>query len=148
MREWFYVEGSAQVGPVAEAEVLRLIEAGTIRRWTMVWSDGMPDWVCAGDVPALFPEPSRRPAAEEIGAAGTGRIESHLAKAILSTILCCLPFGIVAIVYAARVPGEVAAGDYPGARESSRLANLWGNVAVITGIVSGVVFGAMNIVFD
>lgn len=35
---------------------------------------------------------------------------TYLAPAILTTIFCCLPFGIVSIVYAAQVNGKLAAG--------------------------------------
>ncbi|MGH8109014.1 MAG: CD225/dispanin family protein [Arenimonas sp.] len=45
--------------------------------------------------------------------------------AILATLLCCIPGGIVAIVYAAQVDGKLAAGDYQGALESSNNAKLW-----------------------
>ena len=38
-------------------------------------------------------------------------IKSYLAESILITVLCCLPFGIVGIVYASKVSGLVAAGD-------------------------------------
>ena len=50
---------------------------------------------------------------------------THLVWAILTTLLCCWPLGVVAIVYAARVDGLRAGGDLPGARRASRLAGLW-----------------------
>ncbi len=52
-------------------------------------------------------------------------IPTHLAGAILVTLFCCLPLGIVSIVYAARVSGLVAAGDVAGARQASRSAAQW-----------------------
>jgi uncharacterized membrane protein YvbJ len=61
------------------------------------------------------------------GTAGTTprSVPSYLAQAIIVTLLCCLPFGIVAIVYAAQVNGKVAAGDYAGAVEASNKAKTW-----------------------
>ena len=53
------------------------------------------------------------------------KVESYLVLAIVVTVLCCLPFGIVGIVYAAQVNPKVQAGDIAGARESSRKAKLW-----------------------
>ena len=53
------------------------------------------------------------------------QIQSYLVFAIIVTVLCCLPFGIPAIVYAAQVPGKVAAGNIAGALESSRKARMW-----------------------
>lgn len=52
-------------------------------------------------------------------------IPNHLVWAILSTLFCCLPLGIVSIVYASQVDGKRAAGDIAGAREASGKAKLW-----------------------
>jgi len=52
-------------------------------------------------------------------------IPSYLVQAILITLCCCLPFGIVSIVYAAQVGGKITAGDYRGAMESSQKAKMW-----------------------
>ena len=63
--------------------------------------------------------------------------------AILVTIFCCLPFGIVSIVYAAQVDGKLARGDVEGARHASQNAKMWVWVAFGVGIASsavGVVF--------
>ena len=56
--------------------------------------------------------------------------DTHLAKAIIATILCCLPLGVVAIVYACKVDSLYAAGDYQGALSASRKASLWGNWSI------------------
>jgi hypothetical protein len=53
------------------------------------------------------------------------RIENNLVLAIIVTVLCCLPFGIVGIVYAAQVNTKALTGDLAGARESARKARLW-----------------------
>ncbi len=54
-----------------------------------------------------------------------GDVPTYLVQAILTTIFCCQPFGIVAIVYAAQVGSKLAAGDYVGARQSSDSAKMW-----------------------
>jgi hypothetical protein len=53
------------------------------------------------------------------------QVPNYLVQAILVTLFCCLPFGIVAIVYAAQVNGKLQAGDYQGALDSSKNAKLW-----------------------
>jgi hypothetical protein len=58
-----------------------------------------------------------------------------LVWAILSTLCCCLPFGIVAIVYAAQVDGKYASGDYHGAADSASKAQTWCWVSFGIGIV-------------
>ena len=65
-------------------------------------------------------------------------VPNYLVQAILTTIFCCLPFGIVSIVYAAQVNGKVAAGDRAGALQSSRNAKMWAWIAFGAGLVLGV----------
>jgi hypothetical protein len=60
----------------------------------------------------------------EAGAAPE-RIPNYLAQSILVTLLCCLPLGIPAIVFAAQVNGKIQAGDVTGARDASRKAKMW-----------------------
>jgi hypothetical protein len=66
-------------------------------------------------------------------------IPSYLAQSILVTIFCCVPFGIVAIVYAARVSSLLAAGDYQGALEASSKAKMWCWIAFLPGLISMVI---------
>ena len=61
---------------------------------------------------------------------------NYLVWAILSTIFCCLPFGIVSIVYAAKVDNLWNAGKYYEAEDASRKAKIWMLVAVIIGVIS------------
>jgi len=56
--------------------------------------------------------------------------------AILSTLCCCLPLGIVSIVYASKVDGLWAAGDYFGAENAAQSARTWFWWAFGLGIVS------------
>ncbi|MGI9085838.1 MAG: CD225/dispanin family protein [Aeromicrobium sp.] len=65
---------------------------------------------------------------------------SNLVWGILTTLLCCLPFGIVSIVYAARVDGKWSAGDAAGAQSDSDNAKKWAIIAAITGAVLGVLY--------
>jgi len=61
-------------------------------------------------------------------------VPNYLVFAILTTVLCCLPAGIPAIVYAAQVNGKLMAGDYAGARAASNNAKLWCWVAFGIGL--------------
>lgn len=63
-----------------------------------------------------------------------GRPSSHLALSILVTLLCCVPFGIVAIIYASKVDSSWNAGKEAEAWEYSRKArnwSLWGIAALL-----------------
>ncbi len=69
-------------------------------------------------------------------------IPNYLVHAIVVTLCCCLPLGIVGIIYASQVNTKLAVGDVAGARRASKLARTWTLVALILGIVSiGVVSG-------
>jgi len=66
---------------------------------------------------------------------------NHLVWAILTTVLCCLPLGVVSIVFAAQVNSKWSAGDVQGAQDASRKARLfalWGTIigaVVVVGYV-------------
>ncbi len=64
----------------------------------------------------------------------TQTIPNYLVQAILVTIFCCLPFGIVAIVYAAQVNGKLQAGDTAAATDASKKAKTWCWVAFGVGL--------------
>lgn len=53
------------------------------------------------------------------------KVSSHMVEAILVTLFCCLPFGIVSIIYASKVNARLAMGDVEGAKAASRSANRW-----------------------
>jgi hypothetical protein len=61
---------------------------------------------------------------------------SYLAWAILSTLFCCLPAGIVSIVFAAQVNGKFSAGDYQGALAASRNAKTWATISTVAGVAA------------
>ena len=69
---------------------------------------------------------------------------NYLVWAILSTIFCCLPFGIASIVFAAQVNGKWASGDYAGAQASSEKAKRFAIIAAVIGvIVNGIYFAVV-----
>ena len=62
-------------------------------------------------------------------------VPNYLVWAILTTLFCCLPLGVVSIVYAAQVDGKRAAGDLVGAHKSSHNAKMWAIYSAIAGPV-------------
>ena len=63
--------------------------------------------------------------------------DSNLVWGILCAVLCCLPFGIVSIVYASKVSGLWTQGRYDEAQKASADAKKW----AIWGAVAGVIVG-------
>lgn len=71
---------------------------------------------------------------------------NHLAWAILSTIFCCLPLGIVSIVYSSKVDGLYNAGDIKGAYDAASKASsyaMWGTIIGLICILCGVCVGGI-----
>jgi hypothetical protein len=67
-------------------------------------------------------------------------VPNYLVPAILTTVFCCLPFGIVSIVYAAQVNSKLQVGDRAGALQSSHSARKWawisfGSTLVVAGLL-------------
>jgi hypothetical protein len=81
------------------------------------YEEGPPDWQSARRRP--------RPRYREGPYEPYQDIQSHLAEAILVTIFCFLPFGIVAIVYASQVNSKIAEGNYRAAQIASSTAATW-----------------------
>jgi predicted secreted protein len=65
---------------------------------------------------------------------------NNLVWAILTTLFCCLPLGIVSIVFAAQVNSKWAAGDVAGAHEASQKARRWAMWSAIAGLVVVVLY--------
>jgi hypothetical protein len=60
--------------------------------------------------------------------------ENWLVEAILVTLLCCLPFGIVGIIFSAQVNSKQQAGDMEGAEKARREAAKWTKIGFWVGI--------------
>lgn len=74
---------------------------------------------------------------------------NFLVWAILGTLFCCLPFGIVSIVYASKVDGLWYAGYYDEAEEAASKARTWfwwsfglGLASILLNVIYYVVAGA------
>jgi uncharacterized membrane protein YvbJ len=81
--------------------------------------------------------------------AGAGAVTpppNNLVFAIVVTVLCCLPFGIPAIVYAAQVNSKAQAGDMAGALESARRSRMWSWWALGVGLVFIALYAVLAII--
>jgi hypothetical protein len=66
----------------------------------------------------------------------TQDVQNYLIPAILATVFCCLPLGVVSIIFATQVNTKVANGDIAGAMEASKKAKMFMFIAVGLGLVS------------
>ena len=94
------------------------------------------------------PSPTPLPVTGVVMPPGAPAVENYLVFAILATVFCCIPTGIVSIIYAAQVNGKLLAGDYAGAQEASRNAKTWCWVSFGLGLASvvvGVLLGMLGV---
>ena len=79
---------------------------------------------------------------------GTGMpgptIPNYLVQSILVTLCCCLPLGVVAIVFAAQVNSKLAAGDIAGAQDASQKAKMFCWIGFGLGLVVTIIWFAMS----
>jgi hypothetical protein len=71
------------------------------------------------------------------------RPATHLVGAILTTLFCCLPGGIVSIVYASKVDSLYRVGDFNGALRASSSAKFWMTISIVVGLVVGVIWAVV-----
>lgn len=60
---------------------------------------------------------------------------TNLIWAIISTVLCCIPTGIVAIIYGLKVTNKYREGDIEGAKRASEVGAWWCIATIILGII-------------
>ena len=94
----------------------------------------------------MQPNPYGNPSLEGSGGAGTPtNVPNYLVQSILVTLCCCIPFGIVAIVYAAQVNTKLAANNVAGAQESSQNAKKWCWIGLGSGIVVNLIVVVLQV---
>jgi hypothetical protein len=128
---------SKEYGPVSTEQIRQWIAEGRANAQTQVKAEGTMEWKPLGSFPefaasvasGVVPPPA-------VPVQLRPHVPNYLVPAILSTICCCLPFGIVAIVFAAQVNAKLQAGDMQGAMQASQRAKIWFWVAVLCGLIS------------
>lgn len=74
------------------------------------------------------------------------QVPNNLVWAILATLFCCLPTGIVSIIHAAKVDGLAAAGNLAEAQAAADNAKKWAWYSV-AGWVLQIVLVVIYVVF-
>jgi hypothetical protein len=143
-QSYYYLNGKVQVGPFS----LDKLKQEPVGPDTLVWNKSLPDWVEARMLPELQvffvapqpPSPPPPPSPTDTQSAnyqppyrstfGNQTVrppmpDNYLVWAILTTVLCCMPFGIVSIVQSNKVNSAYYAGDYEGAARASESAKKW-----------------------
>lgn len=73
------------------------------------------------------------------------RPNNFMIPAVLSTICCCIPLGIVAIIQASKVNPLADAGNLAAAEEAAGKAKMWTFIAVGVGLVINLIVGVLQV---
>ena len=79
---------------------------------------------CGRSLQAVTAAPPLQATGVVVPATGTV-VSNYLVFAILTTVFCCLPTGIPAIIYASQVNTKLQLGDIAGAQAASNNAKMW-----------------------
>lgn len=69
----------------------------------------------------------------------------YMVFAIITTLLCCMPLGIAAIVSAVKIDSLQKNGDYAGARKAAKNAKIFTIIGAITGLLASVFFIGISV---
>ena len=72
--------------------------------------------------------------------------DNNLVGAIVSTMLCCWPFGIVSIIKSTKVNNLWAQGDFSGAQKSADDAKKWAIYSAIGAAAFWVLYVVLSVV--
>ena len=148
MEKYFFVDQAGQQrGPI---DVEQFLEYG-VKVDTLIWKDGMAGWVEAGKVPevlsiftqsraAVPPPPPHYAVGSSAPVPPVAKPDNLMVWSILATVLCCLPLGIVAIVYSNKVDNLWYAKDYAGAVQAAKNAKTFCLIALGGGFVFSIIY--------
>ncbi|WP_025736459.1 CD225/dispanin family protein [Mycobacterium genavense] len=103
------------------------------------WQGQQPEWQGQPQQPGW---PGQQPGVWP----GQKEPDNYLVWAILCTVLCCLPFGIISLVYSNKVSGLWAQGRAAEAQDASNNAKKWAIIGAIAGGVTYVIIAILYIV--
>lgn len=73
-------------------------------------------------------------------------VTDYTVYSVLSMIFCCVPFGVVSLIYSSKTAQLVKNGKIDEARELSRKAKAWAIAAVVTGFIFTLLYIGWEIV--
>ena len=152
MEEYYYLSSDNQrIGPFTLDQLI----ANNITGQTLIWRAGLPQWTNAMSVPEVAarlnltgsetPQPTAPQPASEPFYKNKPCPPTNLVWGILTTILCCLPFGIVAIYKSSQVERNYYNGDYEAAVKASNSSLNWSIASMVICVL--VWMGYLGLIF-
>ena len=130
-----------EYGPKPKSEIQNWIREGRANALSQIKAQGEYEWKALGSLPEFASDfggnstvpaqppvvaEAAQPPAQYPGTPYSGApVPNYLVQSIMVTLCCCMPFGIAAIVFAAKVDGLASSGRIAEAQEASRKAKMW-----------------------
>lgn len=141
-----WTEGMAQWTPAGQVQELASFFAPAAQPAT----PPTPSYAAQQAAPQPAPQPAQQAAPQSVvyvqtNPSGTSQPAmpkpgSNMILAVLTTVFCCLPLGIVGIVYASKVDGLYFAGDYAGALSAAKSARTWSVIGIVASLVISIIY--------
>lgn len=70
----------------------------------------------------------------------------YLILSIISTLCCCLPFGVVGIVFSAKINSAMLAGNLEEAQNNAKMARIWIIVSFAIGLLTWLIYMVLIVI--
>ncbi|WP_303328178.1 CD225/dispanin family protein [uncultured Muribaculum sp.] len=127
--EYWAIINNVQVGPMSPANIARM----GLTPDTMVWCNGMDQWIKARYVPdfATYMPPAYAPGTEPAARQEQPSPPNYIVWSVISILLCCQVTGAIALIYSILVEYRYSNGNIDGAWSASRSAKTWNIVSIV-----------------
>lgn len=136
MANWFYGKDSAQHGPISDLEIRNLIATGQIEGTTMIWREGMAEWLPLSNVPELQSTGTTQPIQPPHPHHATLAPTSGLAIASLICGICATLFSCLYIGFIFGIPAAIC-GHLSIKKIKHSNSPIQGKGMAIAGIITG-----------
>jgi len=139
MADWYFGENGQQAGPVGDAEFSALIAAQRITPATVVWREGMREWVSLAQLRANggLPDQSVPMVVGMMNPTTSGLAITSLVLGIAGLVSCFFVLGIPAVVCGHMALNQIANSPVP----------MVGRGLAIGGLVCGYLTSLITLVF-
>lgn len=72
------------------------------------------------------------------------QVNTYLVHNILVALFCCLPLGVIGLIFSILAYSACGKGDIDGAQSNASIAKIFFWISVIFGVLAGVIFCVLN----
>ena len=142
MNNYYYMKNGLQYGPISPSQ----FAANGVDADTMIWCQGMESWQPASALPGLSSYLSTNSEGSANSYGGNNSMvkppkpDNHMVEAVLTTLCCCLPIGIYAVIQASQVNSLYSQGKYDEAEATSEDVGKWTKIAIVIGAIINILY--------